>query len=140
MKESMPLNYVLFKCISILVMVESLFKFVVKGGLAGAVAATTAPANPDKVGRVQDLKIKYTRKWPVAPLVFVVVYFLRTSVCLLCGMRTGCQPRSGRIISSSSSSGVAGMAAAATVAISKGVLFGQSEPTATSRPSTGSLL
>ncbi len=121
-------------------MVESLFKFVVKGGLAGAVAATTAPANPDKVGRVQDLKIKYTRKWPVAPLVFVVVYFLRTSVCLLCGMRTGCQPRSGRIISSSSSSGVAGMAAAATVAVSKGVLFSQSEPTATSRPSIGSLL
>jgi hypothetical protein len=64
-------------------MVESLFKFVVKGGLAGAVAATTAPANPDKVGRVQDLKIKCTRKWRVAPLIFVVVYFLRTSVCLL---------------------------------------------------------
>jgi hypothetical protein len=32
------------------------------------------------------------------------------------------------------------MAAAATVAVSKGVLFSQSEPTATSRPSIGSLL
>jgi hypothetical protein len=80
MKESMPLNYTLFKFISILAMVESLFKFVVKGGLAGAVAATTAPANPDKVGRVQDLRIKYTRKWPVAPLIFVVVYFCMSFV------------------------------------------------------------